>query len=338
MNKIVISVIIPVYNSEKYINKCINSVLSQSFTDFEIIAVDDGSTDSSLVKLNEISNTDARLKVYSKVNGGVSSARNFGIERAEGEFITFVDSDDTLPKDALKILYDKVNDSIDLVSGSYQLDGFLKKDIIHKNMRFSADERLTRFEEQDRTNWGPCGKLYRKSIIDAFNVRFREDIYYSEDHIFNLNYTKTITNDILVLSDIVYCYNNGLRQNLCSRSINEMAYVSRLLFETILEYFDGNIEKSRYDKHLFAYIVGSIDHYIVRFPKKEHVDYIRNTFREFEKYIDVDFINSHFSKEMSKAILQENYSEFVNLYKSDNPKLYKRRIKNTIKGLLLKLL
>ena len=89
-----ISVVIPVYNVEKYIRECVESVLSQDFADFELLLVDDGSTDRSGSICDELSATDRRIRVFHKKNGGLSDARNYGIERAEGEYITFIDSDD----------------------------------------------------------------------------------------------------------------------------------------------------------------------------------------------------------------------------------------------------
>ena len=89
-----ISVIVPVYNIEKNITRCVKSILSQSFTDFEILLINDGSTDHSKEICEELQTTDPRITLYNKINGGLSDARNYGIERAKGEYISFVDGDD----------------------------------------------------------------------------------------------------------------------------------------------------------------------------------------------------------------------------------------------------
>ena len=91
MNNPAISIIIPVYNAEKYLRRCIDSVLSQSFTDFELILVDDGSTDSSPQICDEYASQDSRVKVIHKANGGVSAARNDGLDIAKGEYVTFIE-------------------------------------------------------------------------------------------------------------------------------------------------------------------------------------------------------------------------------------------------------
>lgn len=98
-----ISVIIPVYNAEKYLAETLDSVLNQTFTDFEVIAVNDGSTDNSLNILNEYGNKDSRIKIFSNSNSGVSTARNTGIEKASGEYICFIDADDLIASEYMNI-------------------------------------------------------------------------------------------------------------------------------------------------------------------------------------------------------------------------------------------
>ncbi len=117
-----ISVIIPVYNAEKYLNHCISSVASQTMNDIEIIAINDGSTDNSLNILDELSlKYKGKLKIFDKENGGAGSARNIGIENATGEFIKFVDADDYLKVDILEKMYNIAKEhKVSLVRGNYQ--------------------------------------------------------------------------------------------------------------------------------------------------------------------------------------------------------------------------
>ena len=108
-----ISVIVPVYNSEEFLTESINSILNQSFTDFDVICINDGSTDQSLRMLNNFKKRDSRIKVIDKENSGCGSARNVGIENAEGDYIYFFDPDDFIREDAFEKLYEnaKNNDS-----------------------------------------------------------------------------------------------------------------------------------------------------------------------------------------------------------------------------------
>ena len=96
-----ISVIIPAYNAGRFIEGCINTIFNQTYRDFEIIVVNDGSSDNTLDILNSLAKKDARLKVISQKNGGVSAARNTALKHAKGEFITYVDADDSLPKNSI---------------------------------------------------------------------------------------------------------------------------------------------------------------------------------------------------------------------------------------------
>lgn len=116
-----ISVIVPVYKVEKYLRACIDSILAQTFTDFELILIDDGSPDNCGAICDEYAEKDARIRVFHKENGGVSSARNLGIERSRGEWIAFVDSDDWVESDKFSKFCEQiagVNEQIDLIIGT----------------------------------------------------------------------------------------------------------------------------------------------------------------------------------------------------------------------------
>ncbi len=106
-----ISIIVPVYNTEKYLSKCLNSLIKQTYKDIEIIVVNDGSKDKSLEIAKKFAKQDNRIKVFNKENGGLSSARNFGIEKASGEYIGFVDSDDYIKENMFEILYNMIKEA-----------------------------------------------------------------------------------------------------------------------------------------------------------------------------------------------------------------------------------
>ena len=115
-NGIKISIIIPVYNVEDYLSQCLDSVLSQDFDDFEVICVNDGSTDNSLIILEKYAKLDSRIKIISQINGGLGSARNTGLKHANGEYVMFIDSDDYISEGSLKkIYYNAVSNNSDIV-------------------------------------------------------------------------------------------------------------------------------------------------------------------------------------------------------------------------------
>ena len=115
-----ISVILPVYNTSKYLHACLSSLLNQTFHDFEIVAINDGSTDDSLSILQDFANKDSRIRIIDQKNQGIGAARNLGIQLANGTYIAFIDSDDTLELRMLECLYKKaVEESLDIVVCDY---------------------------------------------------------------------------------------------------------------------------------------------------------------------------------------------------------------------------
>ena len=179
-----VSVIIPVYNSEIYLEKCITSLLKQTYKNFELILIDDGSTDSSYEICKKYS-LDSRIHIYRKENGGVSSARNMGLNCAKGKYIFFVDSDDWVDEDYIELL--KIEDDEDLVQGGC-------KDFQNFPSLMSYEEIFNNFAKYWFNSivqfvWGNC---YKKNIIEEYNIRFDEKITLGEDAYFNLEYLKHI--------------------------------------------------------------------------------------------------------------------------------------------------
>lgn len=132
-----LSIIIPVYNSSQYLDQCVESILNQSYKDLEIVFVDDGSSDDSYLKLKSWEDRDFRIKVYHKDNGGVSSARNYGLDVISGEFVTFVDSDDMLSVDMYRCMMDVFDENTDIVCcgiNTFSSDGCLKSTRTVKNL------------------------------------------------------------------------------------------------------------------------------------------------------------------------------------------------------------
>ncbi len=182
-----ISVIIPIYNMEAYLARCLDSVLGNTYRNLEIICVDDGSKDRSLEILWEYGARDSRVLVISKENGGVSSARNAGLERVTGDFVCFIDPDDFVhPKFFELLLFAQIQNDVDFVIGGFR--NVEEKDLpvdypdisFAPGTVFPADCRSV-FKQHDLGAY--CwGRLYRADLVR--NVRFREDISYAEDTLF----------------------------------------------------------------------------------------------------------------------------------------------------------
>lgn len=189
-----ISIIVPIYNCEHYIDKCVNSLIEQTYSNIEIILINDGSTDNSISKCYGIANKDKRIKVYNKENGGVSSARNLGISVATGEYITFVDCDDWVDKRFCEILENGMKGNIDLSVVSYKKVDKVKEYNVDYNNTYEKKNISEAYGLifNDRSFFGfPWNKLYKKSIINKLGSEpFKEDIYMCEDTLFNANYMK----------------------------------------------------------------------------------------------------------------------------------------------------
>lgn len=186
MNKYpLISLIIPCYNAQQTLEKCLNSVVQQSYKNLEIIVIDDGSKDDTSKIYENFQNQDDRIKVYKQDNSGVSKARNRGVSEATGELICFVDSDDWVETDYCKELYDllvKENADIAIVEASY--DDIEGNEIFHKPLTneeiFDGRRALDLLLEDQVIQSHPWGKLYKASFFK--NIRFPEDLKCFEDY------------------------------------------------------------------------------------------------------------------------------------------------------------
>lgn len=188
-----VSIIVPVYNSSRYLERCVDSLLRQSEGDIEIILVNDGSTDGSKEICDKYSISDKRITVIHQENAGASVARNSGLAVAKGEYISFVDSDDCVDADYIRSMSTAMkNTNCDMViTGRTQikLDGSTNV-IVPPALAMHDDEIREIFhnEDFDYVRGGPCCKIYKKSIIDNHNLTFPKDIHYLEDAIFVLEY------------------------------------------------------------------------------------------------------------------------------------------------------
>lgn len=215
-----ISVIVPVYTVELYIRKCIESILHQSFSDFELILVDDGSTDESGRICDEYAEKDSRIKVIHKANEGVSIARNTGIDNASGHLITFIDSDDWVEEAYLQTIFDEIGSSDILFFGSvwHYEDGCIRS-MSFKNSVYEKDIEqgmLALLKNNIDINYlgFTWNKAFRKDIIDRYHIRFVERLSFSEDEVFTLDYCKHVKT-LKIIEAPLYHYlwkDNGLTQ------------------------------------------------------------------------------------------------------------------------------
>lgn len=206
--KPVISVIIPVYNVEKYIRQCVDSVLEQSYKDFELILVDDGSPDNCPRICDEYARKDSRVHVIHQMNSGVSAARNKGIEHAKGEWISFIDSDDWVDIDYLEKFELDKDDADLIIQGLEYYDNrngqYFKQIKVADCILSGTDSKKLVADNNVLGSGYPVAKAYRKFIIDK-GVRFDTSISYHEDHIFVLNIL-AVASKIRLSDSVAYKY------------------------------------------------------------------------------------------------------------------------------------
>lgn len=234
-----VSIIIPVYNAKPYLEDCLRTAVSQSYPELEIILVDDGSTDGSGTECDEIAATDARCRVFHQENKGVSAARNLGISMARGDYLFFMDADDTMDRDTIEVLMG--------CAGSEWIIGDFKliraaRNVRGNNFFFDQDKNfrgaeipglVTGYLKKPRgasefTNvWG---KLYKTAVIKENHIRFREELKTWEDIVFNFAYVKSINSIDYVRRQ---CYDYHVHPKLCSAGAQVLYFP--LGFITVLD-------------------------------------------------------------------------------------------------------
>lgn len=242
MNKPCLSIVIPVYNAVKYLEQCVKSILSQSFINYEIILVDDGSTDGSSRICDEYEMKDKRIKVLHQSNAGASHARNIGIRKAQGDYIWFIDADDWIEDGFLsKLPWDRMadivffgfkritqssEDSCRITSSSQEFDGDL------------GEVLCTLFVNENQFFGYTWNKIFKRSIILDNDILFREHLIIKEDEVFTLEYCKHIAT-LLISSATPYNYR--VLDNSVSHSIDR----KRNMYE-LATFLESEIENPSY--------------------------------------------------------------------------------------------
>lgn len=262
----ILSIIIPMYNSEKYICNCIDSIIKSKMCKYEIIIIDDGSTDSSLKLVEQNYSILDNVYIFKQNNKGVSEARNLGIKKAKGKYITFVDSDDTVDSNVYCNIVNNMFDDIDLVIFDYNIinnSNTTYKKIDNDKFGILTINEFTFhfFEYFDKlltnTNWN---KLYKKSIIENNNIKFDKNMTIGEDACFNFNYLLYVKK-IYVSNSKIYNYviHNGqtihkIHYNYYE-SMNKLYSNIRILLENNSNFY---VNEKNFYNHFYHEIINSI--------------------------------------------------------------------------------
>lgn len=261
MNELV-SIIVPVYKVQNYLKKCVNSIRNQTYKNLEIILVEDGSPDKSGELCDRLAGRDDRIVVLHKKNGGVSSARNAGLEIARGKYVIFVDSDDWLPPNGVSDLVRAVSEhNSDFAFGTAVQVGVTRMAKVQEleDLSFGLEKaaELLKYIPMLRNPWA---KIYSLQIIRDYNLRFIEKMAYGEDGTFVWQYLAKC-NHFAITKSVVYYYSLLNLTNACSKYYPEVNEWIMVWIKVVLDFIsdhvhrEGELEKIRYDfvmKELWA--------------------------------------------------------------------------------------
>lgn len=301
MNKV--SVIVPVYNTEKYIRKCVDSIINQTYSNLEIILVNDGSTDNSLSIINEYK--DSRITIINNSNNGVSYSRNTGIEASTGDYILFVDSDDYLDVQCVKRCVNAIsNTDVDyVVFGSKHYKPF--SDTMIKEIKYNEkiiDCNIDKGFALD-IELSPWNKLYRSDFINNNHLLFPLDNYF-EDYIFTMDVVKN-SNKIAYISDSLYCYTVEREGNLSNNQLQKAEDIIEAS-KRIAESYKKEGLFDRFYEELKAVAILNINDKLRQVIRQNNKDitnqYIENAF---------NFIKTYYHDYKSKYHIYNNISDRI---------------------------
>lgn len=298
-----ISIIVPIYNAESHLEKCIQSVINQSISNFELILVDDGSTDKSKIICQRFLN-DNRVRYYYKTNGGVSSARNFGIRKSSGNWLCFIDADDWVESDYLKNIISKNNADLVISNIKSINENGVKFNSLHSKSEMRTESFFVPDDFFDGNQFilsnSPVAKTFKTDIIINNNIYFNEHLKNGEDFIFVLQYAlkcKTIEFN----NQFNYCYNKMNNQSVTNSYFKDyftnLKNTKNALFEVISNYrIVSDEEKSQ---HYFRIAIKAI----YEESKNDKIGF-------FSKYSEIKkIINSEEVKSFRKLKLKNQFND-----------------------------
>ena len=314
MNECKLSIIVPVYGVEKYIDKCLNSLVKQSLKEIEIIVVNDGTKDNSQKIIDKyVKKYPDKIKSYIKENGGQGSARNYGLKKASGEYIGYVDSDDFVEKDMYKKLYNKAkeNNYDIVVCGNYNVS----EDYQNKNIDAFINNYNTDLENIFFGKMAVWNKIYKRDILIKNKLEFKEKVWY-EDLAFTLKAIMN-SNTFAFIDEPLYDY--LIREGSTMNNSNVKRNLEILdAFNDILSYIQHNKKEEYFSKIEFL----AIDHIyisaIVRVLKAEADDKVkRETINKL-----IDYMNKKFPNYKNNKYINTLSKNRKIIYKLINIKMY----------------
>ena len=313
-----ISVIIPVYGVEKYIRKCLESVVNQTYKNLEIIVVNDGTKDNSMEIVKEYL-FDKRIKIINKENGGISSARNAGLEIATGDYISFVDSDDYLEKDLYSKIIERIKDEDVIIFESRHIDALtqkvlekMKKNINLEEIKLLKNRKYEGIEYYFELSAVVWDKIYRRNFIKDYNLKFIEGILYEDLpwsyevyllakkikylNIIGYNYQVNRKNSIM------YYYQNGKNRKESNYS-----------YSKIINYLEESVEKRKFNIEEILLLKIAIEN--IRIRKENKVEYLalKKTINNYFGDENIKTNNKKIMKKYLKNLFRNKKAKVFNI-------------------------
>ena len=354
MEQPLVSIVVPVYNVEKYVERSIRSILVQTYSNFELILVNDGSKDNSLDICKRLASEDNRIIIIDKDNEGVSKARNDGIDKASGKYIMFIDSDDTMEKNMVhNMVLAAEKNNMDLVMCGYNYNVLENNKIISSIEVLSSEKIIVNnnliksyaIEQMlsDLMIHSIWNKLYKREIIKKFNIRYKEGLDFGEDLFFSLDYIYNI-NSLYVVEECLYNYyqyNNN--NNLTSKYRSNKFDIIKIWIRK-LDWFSKNISdsktldyiswlKTRWILSCCAYVMhGNETHREKRKHIKEILENQQIEVANSSKYIGYTKLILEKILCKKKITLVYLLSLCLFLFKKNFKKVYVKKVTHNVKG------
>lgn len=292
-----VSIIVPAYNVEKYISKCLSSILNQTFLNIEVIVVNDGSKDKTRQLLDEISNSDKRIKVIHQENAGVSAARNSGINISTGDYLVFVDGDDYIAEDYVEYMIGLVGETKSdfcLSESCFTISG--EKQVEKENVRVLTPEDATALLLSPNVIVGCWNKIYKRDVIVNNNISFSTSLFYGEGLTF-ITTVSQISSSIGVGNRKVYYYRRNNNESATTRfDISKLLNGEKAL-NNIKENFliDSNKINTMFNLHMCMFSLGAVVRIQTASSKKQYV----NDYERWRSYIRQNTIKLLFKREVT---------------------------------------
>lgn len=343
MNHIKVSVIIPVYNVEKYLKQCLDSVINQTLKEIEIICVNDGSTDNSYQILKEYAQKDKRIKIINKENGGLGAARNTGMEYATGEYIGFVDSDDWVELNTYEQFYRNAktqNSDIvmcpihvyDDITGELKYDNpYFTLECLNEDFDNSLFNHLKTKDFLFKISVTSPNKIYKKEYLNEINAKFPEGLIFEDNPFFYETYLKA--KNVSLIRDFLYFYRINRKDSIILKSDKnyfDLIKIHDLCTKIFIE--TGNFDQYKFD--LLDYTINNLFYrcsQINEIYKEEFFELIKQKFEKMNLKVDeIEGLNNSSQSKYQNIINSSSYRELellekINQIMNNNSKLQRQK-------------